>query len=141
MFERVVGSVVEVRKAPAQDLIDPASRDAAVTAVRLELAVARLALARRDADDFHAALARMDRWLPRLYPLETLGNQRRLLASLRQAPLRYDLPALGGTLTELRRLRQQQPESSGASSANAQASGDTTLPASPASTPADRQPP
>jgi uroporphyrin-3 C-methyltransferase len=110
VFDRVVGSVVEVRRAPAQDLLDPASREAAVTAVRLELTIARLALERRDPTGFDAALARIDRWLPRLYAPGTVASQRRMLADLRHAPLRIESPALGGTLAELRRLRQQQPE-------------------------------
>jgi len=110
VFDRVVGSMVEVRRAQAQDLLDPAAREAALTAVRLELTLARLALERRDATSFRAALARIDGWLPRLYSSATVARQRQLLADLERAPLRIDLPILGGTLDELRRLRQSQPE-------------------------------
>ncbi|HTA65835.1 MAG TPA: uroporphyrinogen-III C-methyltransferase [Xanthomonadaceae bacterium] len=112
VLDRVVGSMVEVHRAQTQDLLDPASREAALTAVRLELTLARLALERRDASAFHAALTRIDRWLPRLYAPETVAHQRQLLADMQRAPLRIDLPVLGGTLTELRRLRQEQPEPS-----------------------------
>jgi uroporphyrin-3 C-methyltransferase len=110
VFDRVVGSMVEVRRAQAQDLLDPAAREAALTAVRLELTLARLALERRDATSFRAALMRIDAWLPRLYPGATVARQRQLLSDLERAPLRIDLPTLGGTLGELRRLRQSQPE-------------------------------
>jgi uroporphyrin-3 C-methyltransferase len=110
VLDRVVGSMVEVRRAQAQDLLDPASREAALTAVRLELTLARLALERRDAASFRAALVRIDAWLPRLYSTATVAQQRQLLASLQRAPLRIDLPTLGGTLDELRRLRQSQPD-------------------------------
>jgi uroporphyrin-3 C-methyltransferase len=110
MLDRVVGSMVEVRRAQAQDLLDPAAREAALTAVRLELTLARLALERRDASAFRAALTRIDAWLPRLYSTVTVARQRQLLADLQRTPLRIDLPVLGGTLDELRRLRQSQPD-------------------------------
>jgi uroporphyrin-3 C-methyltransferase len=111
VFDRVVGSMVEVRHSEQQDLLDPSARDAALTAVRLELALARLALARRDAEGFHAALARIESWLPRLFAADTVARQRAQLAAIQRAPLKIELPALGGTLAELRRLRQAQPES------------------------------
>ena len=110
VFDRVVGSMVEVRRSQQQDLLDPASREAALTVVRLELTLARLALERRDAAAFHAALTRIDGWLPRLFAPTTVAQQRRQLAALQNTPLRIDLPALGGTLDELRRLRQTQPD-------------------------------
>ena len=111
VFDRVVGSMVEVRRSQQQDLLDPAARDAALTAARLELTLARLALERRDAAALHAALARIDGWLPRLFGPATVAQQRRQLAALQRAPLRIDLPNLGGTLVELRRLRQAaQPD-------------------------------
>lgn len=114
VFDRVLGSLVEVRHAPTQDLLDPASRDAALTAIRLEITLARLALERRDAAAFHAALERIDRWLPRLYSPATVARQRALLADMHRAPVRLDLPSLGGTLIELRRLRQEQPPAAAA---------------------------
>lgn len=109
VLDRVVGSMVEVRRAQAQDLLDPASREAALTATRLELTLGRLALERRDAGAFHGALVRLERWLPRLYAPATVARQRELLAQMQRASLRIDLPTLGGTLAELRRLRQEQP--------------------------------
>jgi uroporphyrin-3 C-methyltransferase len=125
VFDRVVGSMVEVRRAQQQDLLDPASREAALTAVRLELTLARLALERRDAVAFHAALARIDGWLPQLFMPATVAQQRRQLAALQRTPLRIDLPTLGGTLDELRRLREAQPEA-----AAMPATASTTSPAS-----------
>jgi uroporphyrin-3 C-methyltransferase len=110
VFDRVVGSMVEVRHSQQQDLLDPAARDAALTAIRLELTLTRLALERRDAGAFHAALARIDGWLPRLFAPATVAQQRKQIVALERAPLRIDLPTLGGTLDELRRLRQAQPD-------------------------------
>ncbi len=110
VFDRVVGSMVEVHRAQAQELLDPAARDAALIAVRLELTLARLALERRDANAFRSALARLDGWLPRLFSPATITQQHRQLADLQRAPLRIDLPTLGGTLDELHRLRQAQPD-------------------------------
>jgi len=109
VFDRVVGSMVQVRHTQGQDLLDPAARDAAVTAVRLELTLARLALERRDAVAFRGALMRIGNWLPRLYAPEVVARQSLQLAELKQAPLRIDLPTLGGTLEELRRLRLAEP--------------------------------
>ncbi len=110
VFDRALGSMVEVRRAQQQDLLDPAARDAALTAVRLELTIARLAAERRDPGALHAATARIDRWLPRLYAADTLARQRAQLAAIQRVPLKIDLPTLGGTLTELRRLRQTQAD-------------------------------
>ncbi len=110
VLDRVVGSMVEVRRAQTQDLLDPAAREAARTAVRLEITLARLALERRDAIAFRAALTRIDGWLPRLFAPTIVAQQRKQLADLQRAPLRIDLPTLGGTLDELRRLRQAQPD-------------------------------
>lgn len=105
-FDRVLGSLVEVRRSEQQDLLDPAARDAALTSVRLELTLARLALERRDADAFRAALDRIEGWLPRLFAPPVVARQREQLDALRKTPLRVELPTLGGTLAELRRLRQ-----------------------------------
>lgn len=110
MFDRVVGSMVEVHRAQTQELLDPATRDAGLTATRLEITLARLALERRDTVAFQAALARIDGWLPRLFSPATVADQRRQLAELQRTPLKIDLPTLGGTLAELRRLRQAQPD-------------------------------
>jgi uroporphyrin-3 C-methyltransferase len=125
VFDRVVGSMVEVRHSQQQDLLDPASRDAALTAIRLELTLTRLALERRDAVAFHAALTRIDGWLPRLFAPATVAQQRRQVAALQRTPLRIDLPTLGGTLDELRRLRQSQPNASVAPATAPPATGTT----------------
>jgi uroporphyrin-3 C-methyltransferase len=133
VLDRVIGSMVEVHRSQAQDLLDPSSRDAALTAVKLELTLARLALERRDANAFHAALTRIDRWLPRMYAPDNVTRQRRMLADLQRAPLRIDLPALGGTLAELRRLRQEQPDPTPPAAASPPASAPTE--AEPAAAP------
>ena len=110
VFERMVGSMVEVRRMQQKDLLDPAARDSALTAVRLELVLARLALERRDAVALRATLARIDGWLPRLFAADVVARQRAQLAAIQRVPLKIDLPTLGATLAELRRLRQAQPD-------------------------------
>lgn len=108
-FDRIVDSMVEVHHAQARDLLDPTRREAALTALQLEITLARLALEQRDADSFHAALSRIETWLPRLYAPTTVAHQRALLDGMREMPLRIALPTLGGTLAELRRLRLERP--------------------------------
>lgn len=109
LFDRVVGSMVEVHHAQARDLLDPTRREAALTAVQMEVTLARLALERRDADAFHAAVDRIAGWLPRLYSPATVARQRAQLDAMRELPLRIAVPSLGATLAELRRLRLEQP--------------------------------
>lgn len=111
-FDRFVGSWVEVHHDTAQDLLDPASRQAGLTAIRLEITLARLALERRDTIAFRGALGRIDGWLPRLFDPATVARQRALLAALQRENLSVELPVLGGTLRELRRLRLERPSPS-----------------------------
>jgi uroporphyrin-3 C-methyltransferase len=136
VFERVVGSMVEVHRAQTQELLDPATRDAGLTAIRLEITLARLALERRDTVAFHAALARIDGWLPRLFSPATVAEQRRQLAELQRTPLKIELPSLGGTLAELRRLRQAQPDATATPAAAPASSTATATPANAEPAPA-----
>lgn len=135
VFDRVVGSMVEVRRAQAQELLDPVTRDAGFTALRLDITLARLALERRDTATFRAALTRIDGWLPRLFAMTTVAQQRRQLADLQRTPLRIDLPTLGGTLDELRRLRQGQPEATVPAAPSTSATSATPLALPPPTSP------
>jgi uroporphyrin-3 C-methyltransferase len=107
-WQRVLDAVVQVRPSGAQDLVSPADRATAEAALGLELALARLALERRDEAGFRAALERVDEWLSRLYArderLEALRGRLALLASLALTP---DLPVSGAALKQLRDLRRQ----------------------------------
>ena len=76
-------------------------------ALGLELALARIALDRRDEAGFRAALVRVDQWLQRLYAEDaTLRERRERLAALDTLDLSPDLPMSGSGLQQLRDLRR-----------------------------------
>lgn len=103
---RVFARIVEVRRSEATIALDPADRAAGYAALQLELSLARASAERRDAAGYRAALARAERWLPRLWPAsESLRRQHARLQALRALPLALDLPTLGSTLVQLRALR------------------------------------
>lgn len=107
-WQRVLDAVVQVRPSGTQDLVSPADRATAEAALGLELALARLALERRDEPGFRAALQRIDDWMARLYARdERLETLRQRLAALSTQPLTPDLPARGAALQQLRDLRRQ----------------------------------
>ncbi|HBK56184.1 MAG TPA: hypothetical protein DDZ76_07870 [Xanthomonadales bacterium] len=103
---RLLDRLVQVRPITDDTLIRTDDRSTAETALGLHFALARLALASRDGDDFARALNRIDAWLVRLYP-DSLARQalRSRLRTLADSPLNLDLPLLGSTLEQLR----QQP--------------------------------
>jgi uroporphyrin-3 C-methyltransferase len=107
-WQRLLDAVVQVRPSGAQDLVSPADRATGEAALGLELALARLALERRDEAGFRAGLQRIGEWLARLYArdqsLERLEKQLASLATLSLAP---DLPMKGAALQQLRDLRRQ----------------------------------
>jgi uroporphyrin-III C-methyltransferase len=108
-FQRLLDALVQVRPSGEQDLISPADRTAGQAALELELALARTALERRDEAAFRAAVARLDKWLVRLYADGTvLRAQRAAIAKLRVQPLARALPVAGTTLAELRALQQRR---------------------------------
>lgn len=103
---RVFSRLVEVRPSGEGSPFTPNERPLALTALRLELAMARGALERRDEPAFGAALERIDDWLVQLYAdSDALAERRQRLAALREKPLRLELPVLGSTLEQLRQLR------------------------------------
>ena len=107
-WQRLLDAVVQVRPSGAQDLVSPADRATAEAALGLELALARLALERRDEDGFRAALKRIDAWLARLYAADaTLAGLRERLDALSTRALRPERPTGGAALQQLRDLRRQ----------------------------------
>jgi uroporphyrin-3 C-methyltransferase len=105
-WQRWLAPLVDVRPSRATTLVAPDQRAAADVALQIEISLARAALERGDDAAYRAALARVDAWLPRLWP--DSPARRRVHARLRtlqqaQAPAR---PAeLGSTLQQLRTLR------------------------------------
>lgn len=105
-WQRLLSPLVDVRRTESNTIIAPTERAAGQAALQIELALARAALERDDAAGFRAAVARMDEWLPRLWPDSPALRQRRdELKTLRTAALQPSLPVLGSTLQQLRQLR------------------------------------
>jgi len=104
---RLLAALVDVRPRGTQDLLAPADRQRGEAALRLELALARIAIERRDEAGLVAASVRAERWMRRLYaagvPLEA---QAAALQALGQTPLALEVPVLGSTLAQMRVLRR-----------------------------------
>ena len=106
-WQRLLDAIVQVRPSSTQDLISPADRATGEAALGLELALARIALDRRDEAAFRAAVVRIDQWLQRLYAEDaTLRERRERLAALGTLELSPDLPMSGSGLQQLRDLRR-----------------------------------
>jgi uroporphyrin-3 C-methyltransferase len=108
-LQRLLNTLVQVRHTGGQDLLSPADRGAAETALALDLGLARSALASGDQANFRRALVRLDGWLERLYaegPL--LRAQRARLAKLYRLDLAYSMPLAGATLKQLQELRKSR---------------------------------
>ena len=104
-WDRVLSRLVQVRPSGGTEVLAPDERLAGVAALQLELGLARVAIERRDAQAWRAALGRVDGWVLRLWP-ESPGRAARRadLRALQAHPLAPQLPALGSTLSQLRRL-------------------------------------
>jgi uroporphyrin-3 C-methyltransferase len=105
-LQRLFASLVQVRHTGGQDLLSPADRGAAETALALDISLARNALASGDQANFRRSLARIDAWLLRLYadgPL--LRAERAKLAALRKLELGYAPAIAGATLRQLQELQ------------------------------------
>ena len=108
-FQRLLDSLVQVRRSGEQDLLSPADRGAGEAALSLEIALARTALERADEAAFRRSLARIDNWLQRLFPDSAmLRERRRRIAALRELPLTYKLPIAGTTLQQLQALQRSR---------------------------------
>ena len=105
-LQRLLASLVQVRHTGGQDLLSPADRGAAETALALDIGLARSALASGDQPAFRRALSRIDGWLLRLYAEGPLLRERRAkLAKLARLELNYALPIAGATLRQLQALQ------------------------------------
>jgi uroporphyrin-3 C-methyltransferase len=105
-LQRLFASLVQVRHTGGQDLLSPADRGAAETALALDIGLARNALASGDQANFRRSLARIDGWLLRLYADGPLLRERRAhLASLRKLELGYAPAIAGATLRQLQELQ------------------------------------
>jgi len=101
-LQRLMQAFVQVRSSGEQDLLAPADRSTGEAALGLELALARSALDHRDPTEFHGSLARIDRWLQRLYATgPRLAGQRLRLARLGKLDLTATVPEAGSTLEDL----------------------------------------
>lgn len=105
-WDRVLSRLVQVRPSGEAGALASDGRVAGLAALQLELALARAAIERRDVQAWRAALGRADDWMLRLWPESTGRAARRAdLHVLQGLPLSPQLPALGSTLGQLRRLR------------------------------------
>ena len=112
-MQRLLDSLVQVRRTGAQDLLSPADRKPAGRRwhwnSRWPAARWPAPMSTRSAN----SLAQIDGWLLRLYPDSPLLRERRQhLKTLRALPLSYELPIAGSTLQQLqdlRRSRQDRP--------------------------------
>jgi uroporphyrin-3 C-methyltransferase len=109
-LQRLLDSLVQVRRSGEQDLLAPADRQAGQAALALEIALARTALGRGDEAGFRRSLLRLDGWLQRLYrDSPQLRERRQHLAKLRTLALTYQLPTAGSTLAQLHELQRRRP--------------------------------
>lgn len=105
-WRRLLSRVVEARPTAGETMAAPGDRAPALAALRLELTLARAALERGDRDGFAAALQRAQAWVLRLWPESPQRAAAiQALQALQVQPLRPELPVLGSTLEQLRRLR------------------------------------
>lgn len=106
-FERLLNALIRIQPTGQQTLIAPAERQAAQTALALEIANARTALQLRQSTEFKNSVRRIDQWLLRLYADgKALQERRQRLQQAADAPLGIALPEAGSTLSELQRLKQ-----------------------------------
>jgi uroporphyrin-3 C-methyltransferase len=106
-LSRLLDALVHVRPRGVQDLLAPADRQRGEAGLHLELALARIAIERRDDAALHAAAARAAIWLRRLHaPGPALDAALARLATLGDARLAVAAPELGSTLAQLRAQRR-----------------------------------
>ena len=108
-MQRLLDSLVQVRRNGEQDLLSPADRNAGEAALALEIALARTAIARSDEAAFQHSLARIDGWLQRLYADgPALRERRQRIVALRKLALNYQLPVAGTTLEQLQEMQRSR---------------------------------
>lgn len=105
-WQRVLAPLVDVRPVQGEAVLGSDERASGEAALKIELGLARAALERDDDAAFDAALARVEAWLPKLWPPSpALAKGRSELRAMREAPLQSSTPVLGSTLQQLRALR------------------------------------
>lgn len=105
-WQRWLAPLVDVRPSRDTTLVAPDQRAAADVALQIDISLARAALERGDDAAYRAALARVDAWLPRLWPDSPARRQvHARLRTLQQAPAPARPAELGSTLQQLRTLR------------------------------------
>lgn len=111
-MQRLLDSLVQVRRSGAQDLLAPGEREAGAAALSLEIALARTALIHADEIAFRHSLLRIDDWLQRLFADgPRLRERRQRLGKLRLLALSYKLPVAGSTLQQLQQLQRSRQAS------------------------------
>lgn len=105
-WQRWLAPLVDVRPSRDTTLVAPDQRAAADVALQIEIGLARAALERGDDAAYRAALARVDAWLPRLWPDSPARRQvHARLRTLQQAQAQARPTEVGSTLQQLRALR------------------------------------
>lgn len=105
-WQRWLAPLVDVRPSRDTTLVAPDQRAAADVALQIEIGLARAALERGDDAAYRAALARVDGWLPRLWPDSPARRQvHARLRTLQQAQAPARPAEVGSTLQQLRVLR------------------------------------
>ena len=105
-WQRWLAPLVDVRPSRDTTLVAPDQRAAADVALQIEISLARAALERGDDAAYRAALARVDAWLPRLWPDSPARRQvHARLRTLQQAQAPARPTEVGSTLQQLRALR------------------------------------
>lgn len=107
-FRQLLDALVQIQPTGQQNLISPSERQAALTALRLEIGNARVALQLHQDAEFKRSVMRIEQWLTRLYaPTPALQERRARLRATAAAPLSVSVPLSGSSLLELRRLKQE----------------------------------
>ena len=107
-IKRLLNALVQIQPTGQQNLISPSERQAAQTALLLEITNARMALQLRQDSEFKRSINRIDRWLTRLYAqTPALKERRERLRASAAAPLNIPVPLSGSSLLELQRLKQE----------------------------------
>lgn len=110
-FDRLLGSLVQVRRGGGQDLLSPADRGAGEAGLALEIALARSALARSDEAGLHRSMRRIEGWLLRLFPdSASLRRQLTAVRGLGTLALSQAIPMAGSTLQQLHELQRSRRE-------------------------------
>lgn len=105
-WQRWLSPLVDVRPTRDTTLIAPEERAAGDAALQVEISLARAALERDDDAAYRAALARLEAWLPRLWPDSPERRQvHAQLHTLRSTSAPPRPTELGSTLQQLRTLR------------------------------------